>query len=122
MDASTTRIFTLTRVVALALIVLLVGGLAYLRLAPGPSSISVPEGAKAGDLIMEPCDYPTENGSSAADCGTLVVPESRANAQSRLIALPVTRVRAQTDHPLEPIFVLQGGPGITNMTFKIASR
>ncbi|HEY6682904.1 MAG TPA: hypothetical protein VI030_08020, partial [Propionibacteriaceae bacterium] len=62
MDASTTRIFTLTRVVALALIVLLAGGLAYLRLAPDSSSVSVPEGAKAGDLIMEPCDYPTENG------------------------------------------------------------
>jgi pimeloyl-ACP methyl ester carboxylesterase len=122
MDASTTRMFTQSRVIALALITLLVAGLAYLRFAPDPSSVSVPEGAKAGDLIMEPCDYPTENGSSAADCGTLVVPESRANAQSRLIALPVTRVRAQTDHPREPIFVIQGGPGVSNMTFKIASR
>ena len=122
MDASTTRIFTLTRVVALALIVLLAGGLAYLRLAPDSSSVSVPEGAKAGDLIMEPCDYPTENGRYAADCGTLVVPESRAKAQSQLIALPVTRIRAQTDHSREPIFVLHGGPGVSNMTFKIASR
>ena len=63
MDTSTTRMFTLPRVIALALITLLVVGLAYLRFAPDPSSVSVPEGAKAGDLILEPCDYPTENGS-----------------------------------------------------------
>jgi pimeloyl-ACP methyl ester carboxylesterase len=122
MDASTTRIFTLTRVVALALIVLLVGGLAYLRLAPDPSSISVPEGAKAGDLILEPCDYPTENGNSPADCGTLVVPEKRTDPQSRLIAVPVTRIHAKSDQPGEPIFILQGGPGHTNMSFDKVSR
>jgi pimeloyl-ACP methyl ester carboxylesterase len=122
MDASTTRIFTLSRVIALALIMLLVAGLVYLRFAPDSRSVSVPEGAKAGDLILEPCEYPTENGTYPADCGTLVVPESRAKVESQLIALPVTRIRARTDHPREPIFVLQGGPGISNMTFEIASR
>lgn len=92
MSASTTRMFTLSRVVALALIALLVGGLTYLRFAPDSDTISVPEGAKAGDLILEPCAYPTENGSYAADCGTLVVPEKRADPKSQLIALPVTRI------------------------------
>jgi hypothetical protein len=38
MTASTTRMFTLSRVIALALIALLVGGLAYLRFAPDSSS------------------------------------------------------------------------------------
>jgi pimeloyl-ACP methyl ester carboxylesterase len=122
MDASTTRMFTLPRVLALALIALLVAGLAYLRFAPDSSTVSVPEGAKAGDLILEPCEYPTENGNDAAECGTLVVPEKRADPQSRLIALPITRILAKSDHPREPIFILQGGPGISNMTFEIAGR
>ena len=50
------------------------------------------------------------------------MPENRADPQSRLIALPVTRIRASVGPPGEPIFRLQGGPGITNMKFKQASR
>ena len=122
MDTSTTRMFTLSRVIALGLIALLVAGLAYLRFAPDSGLVSVPEGAKAGDLILEPCEYPTENGTYAAECGTLIVPEKRADPQSRLIALPVTRIRARSDHPGEPIFLLQGGPGATNMTFDKVNR
>ena len=57
-----------------------------------------------------------------ADCGTLVVPENRADPRSRLIALPVTRILARSSHPLAPIFHLNGGPGMTNMTFPQASR
>ena len=76
------RVFTPPRIVALALIGLAVLGLAYLRFAPGDDSVSVPAGAKAGDLILERCDYATENGSYQADCGTLVVPENRADPQS----------------------------------------
>ncbi len=122
MDAPTTRIFTPARTVALVLIALLVGGLAYLRFGPDSDPVSVPEGAKAGDLILERCEYGTERGSYAADCGTLVVPENRTDPQSRLIALPVTRIRARSGNPAEPIFRLQGGPGVTNMEFREASR
>ena len=50
------------------------------------------------------------------------MPENRADLQSRLIALPITRVRAQTSRPGTPIFRLQGGPGVTNMDFPDASR
>ena len=116
------RAFTPGRIVAFLAIGVLVLGLGYLRFAPGLGSVSVPAGAKAGDLSLEPCDYRTENGSYAADCGTLVVPENRADLQSRLIAVPVTRIRARSDQPGEPIFYLEGGPGITNMKFKYASR
>jgi pimeloyl-ACP methyl ester carboxylesterase len=116
------RTVTPARVVALALIAILVGGLAYLRFAPDSGPVSVPDGANAGDLILEDCEYATEDGSYAADCGTLVVPENRADAQSRLIALPVTRIRARSDNPAEPIFRLEGGPGVTNMKFAKASR
>jgi pimeloyl-ACP methyl ester carboxylesterase len=123
MTASTEKqkVFTPSRIVALALIGLAVFGLAYLRFT-GPDRVSVQKGAHAGDLILERCTYATENGGYRADCGTLVVPENRADPQSRLIALPVTRIRAKSDHPAEPIFRLQGGPGITNMQFKDASR
>jgi pimeloyl-ACP methyl ester carboxylesterase len=118
---ASTRTFTAGRIVALALIGLALLALAYLRFAP-EDTVSVPAGAKAGDLTLEPCTYATEDGGYAADCGTLVVPENRADPQSRLIALPVTRVHARSDHPREPVFRLQGGPGKTNMQFTYASR
>jgi pimeloyl-ACP methyl ester carboxylesterase len=114
--------FTPGRIVALVLIGLVVLALAYLRLGRGSDPVSVPDGAVAGDLILDPCTYSTENGSYAADCGTLVVPENRADPNSRPIALPVTRIRARSEHPAEPIFRLQGGPGLTNMEFSTASR
>jgi pimeloyl-ACP methyl ester carboxylesterase len=118
----TTRLLTPGRIVALLLIAAAVAGLAYVAFGRGTDPVSVPTGAKAGDLILERCDYATEDGSYAADCGTLVVPENRADPQSRLIALPVTRIRARSNRKAEPVFRLQGGPGITNMKFSQASR
>jgi pimeloyl-ACP methyl ester carboxylesterase len=115
------RAFTPARIVALALLGLTVLALGYLRLAPD-DRLSVPVEAKAGDLTLEPCTYATEDGRYDADCGTLVVPENRAVPASRLIAVPVTRVRARSAHPKEPVFRLEGGPGITNMQFPRASR
>jgi len=116
-----TRVFTPGRIVALLLIGVTVAGLAYLRFAPD-DGVSVPAGAKAGQLTLESCSYDTEKGSYAADCGTLVVPENRADKRSRLIAVPVTRIKARSEHPGAPIFRLEGGPGITNTKFENASR
>jgi RND superfamily putative drug exporter len=110
------------RMTGLVLIALLVIGLAYLKFAPSSAAVSVPAGAKAGQLILHPCHYGTEKGSYAADCGTLVVPENRAKRGSRLIALPVVRIHARSAHPGPPVFRLEGGPGISNMHFKKASR
>ena len=110
------------RVTGLLLIAILALGLAYLKLASGGDKVAVPAGAKAGQLSLHPCRYGTEQGSYAADCGTLVVPENRGKPGSRLIALPVTRIKARSDRPGAPIFRLQGGPGVTNMSFKEASR
>ena len=106
MDARTTRILTPSRIVGLALVALVIGGLAYLHFGTGSEPVSVPAGAQAGDLILERGEYSTEDGRYAADRGTLVVPENRADPQSRLIALPVIRIHAQSDHPAEPIFRL----------------
>jgi len=86
--AQRTHVFTLARIVALALCAVLAFGLLFLRFKPDGQSVSVPAEAKAGDLILKPCSFATEDGSYAAECGTLVVPENRADAHSRLIALP----------------------------------
>ena len=110
------------RIAALALIALVASGLAYLHFASGSDSVSVPSGAKAGQLQLHSCTYETAKGGYRADCGTLVVRENRHDPGSRLIALPVTRIRALSAHPGAPVFRLQGGPGVTNMTFPDASR
>jgi pimeloyl-ACP methyl ester carboxylesterase len=116
------RRFTFTRIAALVLIAAVAAGLGYLRANRGHGSVTVPAGAHAGQISMKPCRYETEKGSIAAYCGTLVVPENRADPRSRLIALPVTRIRARAEHPGAAIFRLEGGPGITNMDFANASR
>src|SRR5438876_11235844 len=122
MQAPRIKAFGAGRIVALALISLAALGLAYLHFGTGSDPVSVPSGAQAGQLKLHPCHYATEKGSYRADCGTLVVPENRHNPRSRLIALPVTRIRAHSAKPGAPIFRLEGGPGITNMKFKKASR
>src|SRR5438552_8981636 len=114
--------FGRARIIALALISLTTLGLAYLHFSGGTDSVSMPSGAHAGQLTLHRCDYATENGSYRADCGTLVVPENRHDPHSRLIALPVRRIRARAASAGLPIFRLQGGPGITNMDFPAASR
>ena len=116
------RSFTWARIAALLVTIVLLTGLTYLGVSSSPETVSVSPGAHAGQLTMHPCTYPTENGGYRADCGTLVVPENRADPRSRLIALPVTRILARSSHPLAPIFHLNGGPGITNMTFPQANR
>ncbi len=116
------KAFIWTRIAALLVITALLTGLTYLGISSSPETVSVPQGAHAGQLTMHPCTYSTESGGYHADCGTLVVPENRADPRSRLIALPVTRILARSSHPLAPIFHLSGGPGETNMTFAQANR
>ncbi|MBI5103782.1 MAG: alpha/beta hydrolase, partial [Solirubrobacterales bacterium] len=71
---------------------------------------------------LHACRHATDGGSLRADCGTLVVPEDRADPRSRLIALPVTRIRARSAPHRAPLFRLEGGPGISNMGFSHADR
>src|SRR5262245_44562538 len=102
------RILTAARVVAVTLMALGVLGVLTLRFTSGAAPVSVPEGAHAYQLALSRCDYPTKDGSLGADCGTLVVPENRAEPHSRLIAVPVTRIRAQAANPGRPVFRLEG--------------
>jgi pimeloyl-ACP methyl ester carboxylesterase len=69
--------------------------------------LTVPENAKPGDVLLRPCKV----GEREADCGSLIVPENPAKSDSRLIALPITRIHATGSNPAEPIFFLDGGPG-----------
>ncbi len=46
---------------------------------------------------------------------TIVVPENRTKEDSRLISLPVKRLRSFSDNPKEPVFLLYGGPGSSNL-------
>lgn len=86
----------------------------------GPQApLTVPESAKPGDLLLEPCTFKIAADEYQADCGSLIVQENRSKADSRLIALPVIRVHARGSHPAEPIFFLDGGPGENlNLQFK----
>lgn len=78
-------------------------------------TLSVPDGVQAGNLVnLEPCTFTSVDGELAAECGTLVVPENRSDPGSRLIALPVTRIKAASATPAEPIFWFSGGPGHPN--------
>src|SRR5574341_257826 len=79
------------------------------------TSLTVPAGTQPGDLTLQPCKYKWNADEYNADCGTLIVPENRAEPDSRLIALPLMRVHATGGSPTEPIFFLEGGPGISNM-------
>src|SRR5262245_51529007 len=94
--------FAPARIVASALVALAAAGLLYLRFAPDARPVSVPAGAHAGQLTLHPCTYGTERGRYPADCGTLVVPENRHDPDSRLIALPVTRIHARSPQPAAP--------------------
>ena len=105
------RSFTWARIAALLVTIVLLTGLTYLGVSSSPETVSVSQGAHAGQLTMHPCTYPTENGAYRADCGTLVVPENRADPRSRLIALPVTRILARSSHPLGANLPSQRRPG-----------
>jgi len=80
----------------------------------------VPEGAQAGNLTgLKDCEFQSKGRkvTYAAECGTLVVPENWDKPDSRLIALPVTRVPARGANHAEPVFILLGGPGLSNFSW-----
>lgn len=83
------------------------------------ASITVPPDTEPENLVnLQPCTYQANKITYQADCGTLVVPENRSSPTSRLIALPVIRIRALGEHPSEPIFYFTGGPGSSNLHFQ----
>jgi len=76
-----------------------------------------PENAVRGDFSVVPCLHVSNEVEYSAECGTLIVPENRYDEGSRLIAIPVKRIRAAGDATAEPIFYLTGGPGMSNLNY-----
>lgn len=105
-----------TTLAILGFFIFLLGLGAYAR---RPTSTEpIPPAAAAGNLNLKECTIKLDSTSYAADCGTLIVPENRSRADSNLISLPVIRIRATGANPAEPIFYLNGGPGLSNMQFQ----
>ncbi len=75
--------------------------------------------AKDGSFVSTPGTFKAGGRTYAADFGIITVPENRKAAGSRLIHLPVIRVRAAAQEPVEPVFCLAGGPGQSNMSWAI---
>jgi pimeloyl-ACP methyl ester carboxylesterase len=85
----------------------------------GPTTArTIPAGVEAGDLTLAPCTVRTDSGPVVSACGTLIVGENTNQAGPRLIALPIIRIRATSGDSAEPVFWLEGGPGMSNMKFK----
>jgi len=81
-----------------------------------PKTYSIPEDAQAGDLTpFKPCEHQPGKKKVAAECATLTIPENWGNPASRLIALPVVRFPSKRSSPSEPVFILLGGPGASNL-------
>jgi pimeloyl-ACP methyl ester carboxylesterase len=100
------------------LVVLLLALLGWFLFKPKNQAVTVPAGARAGNIFLTPCTVKLGGVKYAADCGTLVVPENRSDPAARLIALSVKRIHSPNTQPVEPIFYLSGGPGSSNMKFK----
>lgn len=69
--------------------------------------------AAVRSLVLKDCALPTNfNQQIDAKCGTLNVPEDRANPGGRQIALNIALIPAIKQKPApDPLFMLAGGPG-----------
>ena len=87
----------------------------------GSRTVQYPEPsntATAGSFNYKKGEYQFGDKLYNADYGTITLPENRSNPHSRLIHLPVIRIHASIENIKEPVFVLGGGPGMSNMGFR----
>ncbi len=78
--------------------------------SPFPNRLEL-NNKKIGEIVLK-------NGTiynNKADFGFIVVPENRNNSQSRLLQLPFILHHARNDSSCQPIFILGGGPGKSNL-------
>ncbi|MBN1274194.1 MAG: alpha/beta fold hydrolase [Candidatus Aminicenantes bacterium] len=69
------------------------------------------EGKEVGSYVMKPGTFQ----SYSADFGRILVPENRNKKNSRIIHLIFIRICALEDNSAEPVFLLNGGPGKSNI-------
>ncbi|TWI67473.1 TAP-like protein [Pseudoduganella lurida] len=68
---------------------------------------------RAGDVMIEQGAVTADDGSVIPyEIGTILVPENRAVAGSRLIGVGFARIRARVPTDAPPVFWLPGGPGL----------
>lgn len=63
-----------------------------------------------------------ESHTFTVERGVLRVPENRSQAAAREIEIPIVRYRSRRAQSAEPIFWLDGGPGMSNLSFKPPAR
>jgi pimeloyl-ACP methyl ester carboxylesterase len=71
--------------------------------------------SKPGVLVSQLAKLEIEGQEYDAEYGTLTVLEDRAEPDGRRIHLPVVRVKSTASEPGFPVFLLEGGPGQTNV-------
>ena len=81
---------------------------------PFPSMQEV-SGTQAGDITWKSGLLSVKEKEYRAEFGILNVSENRDKPNSRLIHLPVVRIHATGKNSSEPVFLLAGGPGLTNV-------
>jgi pimeloyl-ACP methyl ester carboxylesterase len=81
---------------------------------PFPSMKEV-TGTKKGHITWKTGVLDIKEKEYRAEFGILNVSENREKADSRLIHLPVVRIHAKRENASEPVFLLAGGPGQTNI-------
>ena len=85
--------------------------------------VSVVAQQKAGTLKLKPHTFENIRGEkTAAEFGTLLVPEKRSNPQSNLIELAFVRFKSTAPNPGPPIIYLAGGPGGSGIEAARGSR
>ncbi|MEM7798609.1 MAG: alpha/beta fold hydrolase [Chloroflexota bacterium] len=80
---------------------------------PSPTALPVNELTYPVEFVPGDCPFPLPDHPSAIECGTIEVPEARANADNgRTITLSVAVFRSVARGALaDPIIYLDGGPG-----------
>ncbi|MEK9136103.1 MAG: hypothetical protein AAB393_03185, partial [Bacteroidota bacterium] len=73
---------------------------------------------RPGQLVLMPTTATVASRTFNADEGFVVVTENPADSLSRRISLPVFRIHSANPTPREPIFWLNGGPGLSNMRYR----
>jgi pimeloyl-ACP methyl ester carboxylesterase len=79
---------------------------------------------KKGDFVIKKGIYKNKINAAypkkiIADYMTLAVKENRNKTDSKIITLPVIRLRSFSKQPKEPIFILNGGPGQSNILINV---
>ncbi len=78
----------------------------------------VPDPFKPAQLYLEPGTIEVGGHQYASEQGSIVVHENPLDTSSRRIMLPVLRILSPNKNAQEPIFWLNGGPGLSNMKYR----